>query len=358
MWLGLDVGTSSVKVVLLNARGSVLGRGSGSVQMLQVGPGRAEQRPQDYVHAAAKATQEACSAAGDERRFLKGIGLPAPTLVVVDGEGDPVRPALSWQDTRAQRQAVALEQELGDPLPLVGTWLPWSASACPAKMRWLAEHEPETLRRARWLLQPKDYLGLVLTGSPLPDPWSSKGLCHVLTAAPAERGVEATGWPTSVVPPLAAAWSDRGPLTPAGACALGLDLPGVPVSVGASDAMAGMLALGVLTTPSSFVLAGTSSMAGTSVVAAHGQAHPLYVVPTTCAPLTVIYGPTQSSGASLEWVGRLLGRTPRRDRRPGTQGPRRPPSGLCAVHRGRSCARVAQRRPRAGSATRRGRRAG
>ncbi len=246
---------------------------------------------------------------------------------------------------------------MGDPLPLVGTSLPWSASDCPAKMRWLAAHEPETLRRGRWLLQPKDFLGLVLTGSPLPDPWSSKGLCHVLTAAPAERGVEATGWPTSVVPPLAAAWSDRGPLTPAGARALGLDLPGVPVSVGASDAMAGMLALGVMTTPSSFVLAGTSSMAGTSVVAAHGQAHPFYVVPTTCAPLTVIYGPTQSSGASR--VGRTTARPhPPRDRRPGTQGPSRPPPGLCAVHRGRTCARVAQRRPRAGSATRRGRRAG
>lgn len=113
-----------------------------------------------------------------------------------------------------------------------------------------------------------------------------------------------------MVPPVAAAWSDRGMLTSRGARALGLHLPSVPVSVGSSDAMAGMLALGVLTTPSSFVLAGTSSMAGTSVAAAHEQAHPLYVVPTTCAPLTIVYGPTQSSGASVEWIGRLLGNTP------------------------------------------------
>ncbi len=125
MWLGLDVGTFSVKVVLLDARGSVLGRGSGSVQMLQVGPGRAEQRPQDYVHAAAKATQEACSAAGDERRFLKGIGLSGqtPTLVVVDDEGDPVRPALSWQTPEPNDKLLLSSRNWG-------TRSRWSAPRC------------------------------------------------------------------------------------------------------------------------------------------------------------------------------------------------------------------------------------
>ncbi|MFC6083578.1 xylulokinase [Sphaerisporangium aureirubrum] len=310
MWLGLDVGTSSVKAVLLDDGGAVAGRGSGPVRTVRAGPDHAEQAPEDYVRAAAAATADACRAVPGVR--LRGIGLSGqtPTLVVVDDEGEPVRPALGWQDTRARRQARELERELGDPYPLIGTSLPWSASACPAKLRWLAEHEPHTVRRARWLLQPKDYLGLVLTGSPLSDPWSSKGLCHVLTSAPAAAVVEAAGWPVSAVPPLAPGWTARGTLTAAGAKALGLRAAPVPVSVGCSDAMSGMLALGALTAPTSFVLTGTSSMSGTSVRAGPEQAHPLYVIPPACSPMTVVYGPTQSSGASVEWAGRMLGRTP------------------------------------------------
>nr|WP_246496772.1 FGGY family carbohydrate kinase [Sphaerisporangium rubeum] len=310
VWLGLDVGTSSVKAVLLDDGGTVLGRGSGAVRTVRDGPDRAEQAPEDYVGAAAAATEQAFRGVGDVR--LRGIGLSGqtPTLVVVDDGGEAVRPAIGWQDTRAKRQAVELERELGDPLPLIGTSLPWSASACPAKMRWLAEHEPETVRRGRTLLQPKDYLGLVLTGSAMSDPWSSKGLCHVLTASPASAVVEATGWPVSAVPVLAQGWTARGTLTEAGAKALGLKAAGVPVSVGCSDAMSGMLALGALTEPASFVLTGTSSMTGTSVRAGPDQAHPLYVIPPECSPMTVVYGPTQSSGASVEWAGRMLGRTP------------------------------------------------
>ena len=53
----------------------------------------------------------------------------------------------------------------------------------PAKLLWLARHEPATLARTRWLLQPKDLLGLQLTGSPTSDPWSSKGLCRVSDCA-------------------------------------------------------------------------------------------------------------------------------------------------------------------------------
>ena len=85
--------------------------------------------------------------------------------------GRPVRAALTWQDTRATAEAAELADRFGDPEPLIGTALPWSAANLPAKLAWLARHEPDMVRRTRWLLQPKDLVGLWLTGSAASDPW-------------------------------------------------------------------------------------------------------------------------------------------------------------------------------------------
>ena len=225
--------------------------------------------------------------------------------MLVDGKGEPVRPALTWQDHRADEEARALEDELGDPQPLFGHGAAWAAAYPPAKLLWLARNEPQTRAATQRALQPKDYVGLHLTGSPLSDPWSSKGLCHVLTSEPATGVLERVGFDPGVAPPLAPAWERRGTVTSEAAAAFGLP-EGVPVSVGWSDAVAAMLAVGAFDRPSAFVLSGTSSIVGvTSRVAL--PAHPrLLELPAACAPLAVHYGPTESSGASIEWLARLL----------------------------------------------------
>jgi xylulokinase len=317
MWIGLDFGTSSTKAVLVDSTGLVRARGSAPMTTARLsvltdaprpGGSIAEQDADDYVRSARTAI-EGLGRFDDE---LLGIGLSGhtPSVVVVDGDGRPLRPVLTWQDTRAEREAAELAAELGDPVPLVGTSLPWAASACPAKLRWLAEHEPWLVDQTQWVLQPKDYVGMVLTGSAVSDPWSSKGLCHVGSRAPAAQVMAAAGWPTRVVPTIADGPTSRGALTDAGARLLGLPAAGAAVSVGWSDAMAGMLSVGALTNPAAFVLAGTSSIVGLSVQRAAADAHPLYVIPDTCAPRAVIYGPTQASGASIEWLARLFGSTP------------------------------------------------
>ena len=302
-WLGLDFGTSSVKAVLVRGDGSVAGRASAGYPTSFAPGGVAEQEPGDYLRAA----REAIAACGAGGMPLQGIGLAGqtPTLVPVDGKGEPVRPALTWQDHRADDEARVLQEELGDPEPLFGTRLPWTAAYAPAKLLWLSRHEPQTVARTRFFLQPKDYVGLRLTGSPLSDPWSSKGLCHVLTFEPATRVLEHVGFDGRVAPPLAHAWERRGAVTSEAGAAFGLP-EGVPVSVGWSDAVAAMLAVGAFEAPSAFVLFGTSSIVGVTSSRAL-PAHPgLLELPATCAPLAVHYGPTESSGASIEWLARLL----------------------------------------------------
>ncbi|HEY3925265.1 MAG TPA: FGGY family carbohydrate kinase [Acidothermaceae bacterium] len=310
MWIGLDFGTSATKAVLVDSTGTVRARGSAAMTTTHPGASMAEQDADDYTSSA----RAAIAGLGPLDGELLGIGLSGhtPSVVLVDTAGRPLRPVLTWQDTRAELEAVELAAELGDPVHLVGTSLPWAASACPAKLRWLAEHESWIVDETQWVLQPKDYVGLVLTGSAVSDPWSSKGLCHVGSRAPAAEVMAATGWPTRVVPTIADGQSSRGALTDAGARLLGLPAAGVAVSVGWSDAMAGMLSVGALTNPSAFVLAGTSSIVGMSVQQAPADAHPLYVIPDTCAPSAVIYGPTQASGASIEWLARLFDTTPDR----------------------------------------------
>ncbi len=302
-WLGLDVGTSSTKGLLVDDRGVVLGRGHATYSTVFAPGGCAEQRPQDYLDAVRRAIVECGAAAGP----IAGIGIvgQTPTLVLVDADGAAVRPALTWQDSRAGDEARELADELGPAERLFGTDLPWAATYPPAKLLWLSRNEPETVRATRWALQPKDYVGLHLTGSAVSDPWSSKGLTHILDGAPATEALERVGWPARIAPDVAPAWSMRGAVSVEAARAFGIPA-GTGVAVGWSDALAGMLAAGAFAEETGFVLAGTSSIVGISTRHPSAVADRLLTIPTACAPLCVVYGPTQSSGASIDWLAQLL----------------------------------------------------
>jgi len=302
-WLGLDIGTSSVKAVLVADDGEVLGRGSAPCATHRPAAGFAEQDPQDYLVAAAAASQQC----GIDTRPPDGVGLvgQTPTLILVDRGGTPVRPAMTWQDQRATREARDLADKLGDPFLTVGTSLPWNATALPAKLLWLARHEAISLQPAALALQPKDFIGMALTGDPSSDPWSSKGLCHVVTHKPCLPVLDLVGVPDSLVPPIRDAWSMRGTVTGEGARWSGITV-GTPVGVGWSDALGGMLAVGAFTRPSPFALTGTSDIVGLTLPDGPDTAEPLYSVPSSCAPMTVVYGPTSTSGAALVWLSELL----------------------------------------------------
>ena len=107
-WLGLDFGTSSVKALLVRGDGSVAGRASAAYPTSYAPGGVAEQDARDYLRAA----REAIAACGARGLPLEGVGLAGqtPTLVPVDAHGEPVRPALTWQDHRADDEARLLER--------------------------------------------------------------------------------------------------------------------------------------------------------------------------------------------------------------------------------------------------------
>ena len=221
---------------------------------------------------------------------------------------------------------------------MLGTSLPWGPGYPPAQLAWLARRRPQARAATRWVLQAKDFVGMALTGSPASDRWSSKGICNVLTGAPADAILRAAGWDPAVCPPTAEPWEPRGTVTAEASDRFGIPA-GVPVSIGWSDALGGMLALGVFEQPRAFAILGTSCIAGVSLApgsgapgtatpssswpgsaapgtSAPGTAAPgtgavgsgLLNVPATVAPLALAYGPTQNGGSALDWLAALTGR--------------------------------------------------
>lgn len=302
--VGLDVGTSSVKALFITSDGVVIDRIEAKL-ITQYQSGKiAEQDANHYW----QAVVEIFDRAGTLRDEVVAIGLSGqtPSVVCIDELGNPTYPVLIWQDARATKEAVDLEEHFGNPVPIVGTSLPWAASACAAKLFWLARHEPHVVAKTRWVLQPKDFIGFKLTSAAISDPWSSKGLCNVLTKAPIPEVFDFVGWDSQVTPKLLAGTDSRGRLTETAQTQLGLSNPDIEVSVGLSDAMCGMLSIGALTEEKAFVITGTSAIVGISTEQEISDAAGLYVIPRTCAPLSVVYGPTQSSGASVEWIAKLF----------------------------------------------------
>jgi xylulokinase len=306
LWLGLDFGTSAAKALLVDDAGTVRARAAVPFTTVRSVEGIAEQDPDAYLAAAAELI-DACLATGSP----DGVGLcgQTPTLVFMDREGRWVRPAMTWQDVRARSEATLLQCSLGDPRALFGIQLPWSPVYPAAKLRWLADHEPATVRATAVLLSPKDVVGRALTGSAVSDLWSCRGLRNLADGKPASRVLEAAGWGDEVVPDVAPAWTSRGEVTRAAAARFGLSA-GIPVSVGWTDALTAMLALGVFDEPRTFLISGTADIVGRSVRTEPADPWPLLLVPPTCVPLPVIYGPIQSTGAALSWLHTIVGDRP------------------------------------------------
>jgi len=154
--LGIDLGTSSVKVGLFAGDGQLLSFARRPYAPPgAAGDGAVEADPERWWSATAAALGEAATDLdlGAVRAIC--VGGQGPTLVLVDADGRPVRPALSWTDTRPAPLAAQLAERLGSDR---------AAWSLVPRLAWLAEHEPASLARARWALQAWDFLGTRLSG--------------------------------------------------------------------------------------------------------------------------------------------------------------------------------------------------
>ncbi len=303
IWLGVDLGTSALKATAINQDGQVIARASAGYETHRPHESWVEQDPLDWLAAFTKVLSQL----DVDLTKITGVGIvgQTPTLVVTDSFGNPLRPAMTWQDTRSQNEADLFVAEIPDVSKDFGLSLPWAPSGILPKVRWLKAHEPNILVKGSRLLQAKDFLLFHLTRQFASDNWSSKGLINAETLRPTQAW-KTLGLSDELIPTIGKPWEVAGKTS--------IDNkflpPGIPVAIGWSDALAGMLALEVFSKPTAFVISGSSDIAGISCTKFSEGKHNLSTVPESCAPLPVIFGPTQSSGSAISWAAELFNSTP------------------------------------------------
>lgn len=236
-YLGLDLGTSSLKAALVDPTGAVVEQATVAYPLEHPAPGHAEIDPAAWWSAAVAAVT---SLAG--RSSVAAIGLSGQMhgVVLIDPTGAPTRPAVLWPDTRAAAQLDAYAALPGPVRSRLAN--PLAAGMAGPVLRWLRDHEPAALAAARWAVQPKDWLRTRLTRDIVGDPSDASAtlLYDVIADAWDLEACALLGIDGSLLPPLAPSGATAGQLVAPVAAELGLP-PGIPVATGAADTAAAAL---------------------------------------------------------------------------------------------------------------------
>ena len=306
MLLGLDLGTSSVKALLLGEDGGTLGEASAPYPVRSPRPGWAESSPEDWWAAVVEATKAAVGSRGAQVAAL-GLSGQMHGVVLTDDRGLPPRPAILWADARSAGQLAAYRRLGEDARRRIAN--PPAVGMAGPSLLWLRDHEPDAYTSARWALQPKDWLRLRLTGEVAAEPSdASATLLYDLRSDGWDYPVvEALGLRPGLLAPLVASAEIAGTLTREAAGSLGLRA-GLPVAAGAADTAAAMLGCGLSGPGPVQLTIGTGGQILTPksdpVPDPHERTH-LY---RAAAPdLWYSMAAIQNAGLALEWARKVLG---------------------------------------------------
>ncbi|SFK40747.1 FGGY-family carbohydrate kinase [Amycolatopsis sacchari] len=307
--LGIDIGTSSSKGVLVTSRGEILARASRSHETSYPHPGWVEHDAETVWWQDFLALCRELVAAADGRPLaglaVSGIG---PVLLPADAGGRPLRPAILYGvDTRAHREIEELTEEFGAEAILERAGTALSSQAVGPKWRWLARHEPEVFERARLFLMASSYLVHRLTGEYVLDHHSASQ-CDPMYDLRA--GEWATDWAGRVAPGIELprlVWPTEvaGTVTAAAAAETGLP-QGLPVTGGTVDAWAEAASVGVSDPGDTMVMYGTTMF----LVQVLADPRPHTGLWTTCGAFPGTYSLAAgmaTSGAITDWLRKLVG---------------------------------------------------
>ncbi|MFU8898143.1 MAG: xylulokinase [Roseinatronobacter sp.] len=306
MYLGLDLGTSGLKGLVIDDAGAVVAEASSPLTVARPHPGWSEQDPADWI-SAAEAVLGALTAQID-MAGIKGIGLSGQMhgATVLDASDTVLRPCILWNDTRSQAQAARLD---ADPrFRAISGNIVFPGFTAP-KLVWMAQEEPALFARVAKVLLPKDYLRLWLTGAHVAEMSDAAGTSWLDVGARdwSDDLLAATGLTRDQMPALVEGSSPSGGLRAALASEFGLT-SGIPVAGGAGDNAATAIGLGVARGGQGFVSLGTSGVlfaatdryAPAPETAVHSFCHAL---PQTWHQMGVILAATDA----LNWFSGIAG---------------------------------------------------
>lgn len=162
-YIGIDLGTSGIKLLLVNAEGEILNETSRTYPVFHPQSGWSEQNPADWLSAAKDGLSELLE--GQDKAAVKGISFGGQMhgAVLLDGRGEVVRPCILWNDGRTERETAFLNETAAKKMLSITGNIAFAGFTAP-KILWLQKNEPETLRRAKKLMLPKDYLIYAFSG--------------------------------------------------------------------------------------------------------------------------------------------------------------------------------------------------
>ncbi|MEA3533520.1 xylulokinase [Rhizobium sp. CC-YZS058] len=310
MYLGIDLGTSGVKALLMDDDQRIVGSGSGALEVSRPHAGWSEQDPADWIAATKEAIAALKAAHPAELAAVRGIGLSGQMhgATLLDDADAVLRPCILWNDTRSFAEAAALD---ADPRfrALTGN-IVFPGFTAP-KLAWVARHEPEIFAKVRWVLLPKDYLRLWLTGEHMSEMSDSAGTSWLDTGKRAWSSdlLAATDLEERQMPQLVEGTEAAGRLKAALAAEWGMG-EGVVVAGGAGDNAASACGMGTIGEGHAFVSLGTSGVLFAANArylpnpesAVHAFCHAL---PNTWHQMGVILSATDA----LNWHAGVTGRS-------------------------------------------------
>jgi len=305
MYLGIDIGTSGVKAVLLGEDGAIVGQTTAPLKVSRPHFLWSEQDPADWWQAVETAV---LALDAGQRRWVRGIGLSGQMhgAVLLDAGDAVLRPAILWNDGRSQAQCDELNRRAPNMTEITGN--PCLAGFTAPKLLWVREHEPDIFERLRTVLLPKDHVRLQMTGEKWSDMSDASGTLWFDVGARrwSPEMLTACGLDGAMMPALCEGSAVSARLSNSVAARWGMAR--VPVAGGGGDNAAGAVGLGVVRPGETFLSLGTSGVIFTVTdgfrpdpnAAVHAFAH---AVPGRWHRMSVML----SAAACLDWATRVLG---------------------------------------------------
>lgn len=246
-YIGIDLGTSSVKLLLMEEDGTVKNIVSREYPLYFPHPGWSEQRPEDWYRESIEGVKELLQ--GFDAKKVAGISFGGQMhgLVVLDEKDEVIRPAILWNDGRTTKECDYLNQVIGkDKLSEYTANIAFTGFTAP-KILWMRENEPENFKRIRKIMLPKDYLAYQLTGTFCTDVSDASGmlLLDVKNRCWSDKMCEICHISKEMLPKLYESYECVGTVKPELAKELGLTT-NVKVAAGAGDNAAAAVATGTV----------------------------------------------------------------------------------------------------------------
>ncbi|MBT3995076.1 MAG: xylulokinase [Chloroflexi bacterium] len=308
-FLGIDVGTSSIKVVAVDPSGKLLAVASSPMSVDVQRPGWSEQNPEDWWTGTCSAIRQALGEINSPEVLALGLSGQMHSLVPLDVSLNVVRPAILWNDVRSSAEAAYVRDTVGNESLRRLAGNPSLEGFTVTKLLWMRNHEPQLYEKISHMLLAKDYVRFRLTGELATDPSDASAtlLFDIVNSRWSDEMCSMLDVDSALLPPIVESAEIAARVTSVAASETGLAV-GVPVVGGGADNACAAVGAGVVSSGDALFSVGTSGTVVAPIsqpstdpgMRIHSMRH---AVPNTWYLMGVVL----SAGAALDWWRRSSG---------------------------------------------------